>query len=66
MRRWKRCIALAESLGTPYERARAHLEIGRHLPDAPERRRHLEEAVRLLGEQRAVRDLAVAQAALVA
>jgi tetratricopeptide (TPR) repeat protein len=30
-RRWQRCIELSEQMGTPYERARAHLELGRHM-----------------------------------
>ena len=45
MRMWERAVELAEQYGTPYERARAHLEIARHLPDeASGRRYHLHEA----------------------
>jgi hypothetical protein len=48
LRHWRRAIALAERYGTPYECARAHLEIGRHLnPDAPDRRQHLHRAEEL-------------------
>jgi tetratricopeptide (TPR) repeat protein len=47
MRLWERTIGLAQRSGTPYESARAHLEIGRHLTDAFEaKRRHLEQAER--------------------
>jgi len=45
LRLWRRAIAAGERLRTPYEVARAHLEIGRHLdPGDPERERHLAEA----------------------
>jgi tetratricopeptide (TPR) repeat protein len=65
MRLWQRALTLAERLDTPYERARAHLEIGRHLPpDAVERRRHLNEAVTLLEQLGCAPDLERARAAL--
>jgi hypothetical protein len=45
-RLWTRALELAQCLRMPYERARAHLELGRHeLPDAPARTRHLEAAI---------------------
>jgi hypothetical protein len=43
-RLWTRALESAQRLRMPYERARAHLELGRHeLPDA--RARHLEAAI---------------------
>jgi hypothetical protein len=48
MRGWRRTTETAAHLGAPYEQARAHFEIGRHLPfDALPRRAHLERAVML-------------------
>jgi tetratricopeptide (TPR) repeat protein len=48
LRHWHRAIALGERYGTGYERARAHLEIGRHLAmDALDRRQHLHRAEEL-------------------
>ena len=45
---WSTCLELSENLEMPYERAQAHLEIGRHLPqDDPERSRHLQQAIEL-------------------
>ena len=45
IKRWRRAIAEAARLDMPYETARAHLEIGRHLsPATPERWRHLSNA----------------------
>jgi eukaryotic-like serine/threonine-protein kinase len=45
MKRWRRATAEAARLQMPYEMARAHIEIGRHLaPDTPERWRHLSDA----------------------
>jgi len=41
---WKRALAAADQLAMPYERARAHLEIGRAL-DGDERRAHLDQAI---------------------
>jgi tetratricopeptide (TPR) repeat protein len=56
---WTRTTALAEQLGTPYERARAHLEIGRHLPlEAADRRHHLYQAEDLLARLGCVTDVA--------
>ena len=44
-RLWRRTIATATELGTPYEAARAHFEIGHRLPAGdPTRRTHLEQA----------------------
>jgi tetratricopeptide (TPR) repeat protein len=48
MRLWRRTVTLAEQLGTPYERGRAHLEIGRHLePTAQARLHHLRQAIEI-------------------
>ena len=45
---WSTCLVVSENLEMPYERAQAHLEIGRHLPqDDPERPRHLQQAIEL-------------------
>jgi hypothetical protein len=45
MRLWRRTLVAAERYRTPYEGARAHLEIGRHLPlEAHGRRHHLHQA----------------------
>jgi tetratricopeptide (TPR) repeat protein len=58
MRLWARAVALAEHLGTPYEQARAHFEIGRHLAaDAPDRSRHLYQAEVLFERLGCVADL---------
>jgi tetratricopeptide (TPR) repeat protein len=44
-RAWARALAAAERLGTPYELARTHLEIARHLPlDHQDRKEHLHRA----------------------
>jgi tetratricopeptide (TPR) repeat protein len=48
MRYWRRAITLGERLRMPYERALAHLEIGRHLPlEANDRRHHLHQAAEI-------------------
>jgi tetratricopeptide (TPR) repeat protein len=62
---WQRAIDAGETLRMPYERARAHLEIGRHLDvgDA-ERRRHLHDAAELFEKLGAATDLARARAEL--
>jgi adenylate cyclase len=45
MKRWRRAAAAAARLGLPYEQARAHVEIGRHLAaGSPERWQHLADA----------------------
>jgi len=62
---WRRAIALGERLGMPLQAGRAHLEIGRRLPqDSPERRRHLERAIAVLGGIGAVFEVEQARAAL--
>jgi tetratricopeptide (TPR) repeat protein len=67
MKRWQRCVDLAAALGTPYEEARARLEIARHLPaDVPARVVHLERATTLFRAQHAGRDLARAAAEMTA
>lgn len=44
-RLWRRTLGVAAELGTPYEEARAHFEIGRRAAvDDPARRPHLEQA----------------------
>ena len=46
---WERCIEASEALSTPYERGRAHYEMGRVLPRGDlDRRRHLDQALALL------------------
>ena len=46
---WAQCIQLSERLSTPYERGRAHLEIGRSMPlDDPARRQRLRQAIAAL------------------
>jgi tetratricopeptide (TPR) repeat protein len=65
LRLWQRAIDTAEALRTPYERGRAHLEIGRHLGvEASERRYHLHHAAELFEKLGATVDLARARAEL--
>jgi eukaryotic-like serine/threonine-protein kinase len=48
LRLWRDTIDLASRLQTPYERGRAHLEIGRHLDaEAQGRRHHLDQAAEI-------------------
>jgi len=54
---WQRAIDLSERLRTPYERGRAHLEIGRHQrPEGYGRRHHLDQAVEIFERLGCVRD----------
>ena len=63
LRLWGRAVDVAERLGMPYERARAHLEIGRHLPRQAEgRAHHLHQAADLLERLGCETDLARARA----
>ncbi|HEX8201814.1 MAG TPA: hypothetical protein VF590_15165, partial [Isosphaeraceae bacterium] len=56
---WRRSLGEAECLAMPYEQARAHFEMGRHLgPGDPARRRHLERAEELFTRLGAAPDLA--------
>jgi len=49
-RSWDKALATAERLDMPWDQARVHLEIARHLPaDNPERKSHMEKAQALLG-----------------
>lgn len=49
-RHWTRAVRIAERIGTPWELARAHLELGRHFPaDAEQRARHLRRASEIFG-----------------
>jgi tetratricopeptide (TPR) repeat protein len=66
MHLWQRAIEVAERLHTPYERGRAHLEIGRHLgvEGNGRRRYHLDQAVDLFERLGATTDLARARAEL--
>jgi eukaryotic-like serine/threonine-protein kinase len=60
---WLRCVAEAYRLGMPYDEARAHLEIGRHLSlRDPARRGHLTRAAAIFAELHAVTDHAQAEA----
>jgi tetratricopeptide (TPR) repeat protein len=64
-RLWKRAIVSAEALRMPFEAARAHLEIGRRLPLAPEDRRYyLEQAAQRFAKMGAAFDLVQAREAL--
>jgi hypothetical protein len=64
MRYWRRAIVLSERLQTPYERALAHLEIGRHLPlGANDRRHHLDQASELFERLGCAGDVARARSA---
>jgi serine/threonine protein kinase len=57
-RTWRACIVESERLGMPYEKGRAHRELGRHLPAGdPERRRHLERARAIFEELGAAFDV---------
>ncbi len=48
-RAWRKSLAAAEELKMPYEQARAHLELGRCLPDTdPAGSRHLEQGRQIL------------------
>src|SRR6185295_17781600 len=63
MTRWRRASAEAARMQMPYELARAHLEIGRHLePDSPERWRHLSDAAAIFDRLGCVSELARARA----
>jgi serine/threonine protein kinase/tetratricopeptide (TPR) repeat protein len=56
---WERCLGEADRLGMPYEQARAHLELGRHLPVGdPARRAHLLKAAAIFTEVGAAPDRA--------
>jgi tetratricopeptide (TPR) repeat protein len=56
----RRALAAATRLHMPYETARAHAEIGRHLaPDAPGRREHLGQAAAVFEQIGSTWDLAV-------
>jgi tetratricopeptide (TPR) repeat protein len=56
MRTWRSAVAAAQALGLPYEQARAHFEIARHLPqDHGDRAMHLDRAQALF-EQLGCRD----------
>ena len=55
---WQRAIAAAERRGIPYEAAKAHLELARHLPlGAAERRSHAEAAAAIYAKLGAARGL---------
>lgn len=46
---WEKCIEISEEISTPWERGRAHLEMGRFQPaDDPSRRHHLKQALAIL------------------
>ena len=64
-RLWQRALVLAESADTPYEGARAHFEIGRHLcAGDPERARHLRVAHEAFSRLGCVTNAEAARAAL--
>ncbi|HND50491.1 MAG TPA: hypothetical protein PLL95_18120, partial [Anaerolineales bacterium] len=63
-RGWKKSLALAEQLSMPYETARAHYEIGRHLPPHESARQiHLEKANEIFTALGAKYELMQAQSA---
>ena len=65
LRQWDRAIAAAEALRMPYERGRAHLEIGRHLDlESSERRYHLHRAADVFEKLGAASNLARVRAEL--
>jgi len=62
---WEKSLGLAEQLSLPYEAARAHYEIGRHLQiREPARQIHLEKAIEIFSTLGAKWDLMQAQNAL--
>jgi hypothetical protein len=64
-RSWRAGLKAAHRLEMPYEAARAHYEIGRHLPATdPVRRVHLEQASQLFASLGAEDDLARTAGAL--
>ena len=49
LKTWEKCIDTSEEIQTPYERGRAHLEIGRFMPHGtPGARQHLKQAIAIL------------------
>jgi class 3 adenylate cyclase/tetratricopeptide (TPR) repeat protein len=55
---WHSSLRAAMQLAMPYEQARAHLEIGRHLaPGTPSRERHLDESIRIFEQLGAAHEL---------
>ena len=55
---WRKAISLAEQVSMPYELARAHYELGRHLPpDDPQRQKHFQAAVEGFQQLGAAEDL---------
>ncbi len=64
-RTWDRAIAASEKLGMPYERGRAHLDIGRHLRRGdPQRQRSLSRAEAIFADLGADHDRSRALAAI--
>jgi hypothetical protein len=62
--RWRQALRIAQRLDMPYEAARAHAEIGRHLaPGAPTRHEHLAEAAAIFAQIGAAWDLAIVRSA---
>jgi DNA-binding SARP family transcriptional activator/predicted ATPase len=62
---WKKSLGLAEQMSLPYEAARAHYEIGRHLDvREPARQIHLQKAVEMFSEMGAKYELQKARDAL--
>jgi tetratricopeptide (TPR) repeat protein len=65
LRLWQRAIDAADALRTPYERGRAHLEIGRHLDaESSRRRHHLDRALDVFEKLGAAADLVRARGEL--
>lgn len=60
---WRRALLVATRLRMPYETARAHAELGRHLPaDAPARREHLTQAAAMFEQLGSTWDLTAVRA----
>lgn len=62
---WEKSLGLAEQMSMPYEAARAHYEIGRHVEvHAPARQIHLQKAIEMFSEMGAKYELQKARDAL--
>jgi hypothetical protein len=61
VRHLRRAIALGDKLTMPYELARAHLELGRRLPNRAEARQHTEQAISVFEAYGCTSELAAAR-----
>jgi hypothetical protein len=61
--RWRRALAVARRLEMPYETARAHAELGRHMPDdTAARPEHLARAAAIFEQLGSTWELAMVRA----